>query len=839
MVAGGYMLLLLFIFRGLVQMRRLHSRFGIAFTGSVQLLLDLIMSLSVCALLGIRLNAVPWSILPFIIVVVGSESMLFMIRTITNTPLSLTMHARIAYGLSQVAGPITLTALSDIVLLLLLAWTVRIPAVLQFCLFTICTLVVDYFMQMTFFVTVLSIDMQRLELAEVLLQAPTAAPATPAAEPGKPPAPHAPYRPRSVISYVLSGMYALLHSRGVRSFRVSVLATAVLTPVLYYASDGKVAQFFARVLSSPFAAVAADSNIAPTALHDNPYGAFWASINPLHAPLVQMRVAPWSVLTLPQAALPTDARTPPGPWLEQLFFHRQGATLFLVFLFVVCPVAATMLVMSGVLRYLRKDTDLLESQHEKSDGTDAGLSALLPQPSKNAASSLRVHVEVLSDALHAAPVHLVGANGAWVVSADICNQLRATNDERGTSCALALLRTDAGAAPDGSRLSALYVHDVGNDEALVCLGQASGRVSVVHLPSWRLVLDVHRGPDGPLAPVQDVTVRHATLLTLHRDGAWWAWRDLAALAHKTAEPSGVPAYRLTTCLASDTAWAAVPLAQDDDAFGAVSAQGDLVVARMSAPGAEERLGAEVAARVQTRAVCRCALLLVAEADGTSTPPAPPIITPPRLASAPRHTEWLVAGDQDGVLHLWLDPHSEPVASLPLAEPCTDGAVHSIQRVSRAPSAPLLLVTTANRVWFVGVHANEPHLVLLHSWANARGIADVLPFAPAAPAWVLGVRRAATVHSDRSAARWEVWRMRLPSTDDAVPTHKTTHLEAMPLPLEQLIGASIDARLADACAEPPAQRPLLAARLGRMVRVEAPNPQWVLPYGSCLIAVSTS
>lgn len=82
-------------------------------------------------------------------------------------------------------------------------------------------------------------------------------------------------------------------------------------------------------------------------------------------------------------------------------------------------------------------------------------------------------------------------------------------------------------------------------------------------------------------------------------------------------------------------------------------------------------------------------------------------------------------------------------------------------------------------------------------------------------------------------------MRLPSTDDAVPTHKTTHLEAMPLPLEQLIGASIDARLADACAEPPAQRPLLAARLGRMVRVEAPNPQWVLPYGSCLIAVSTS
>lgn len=82
-------------------------------------------------------------------------------------------------------------------------------------------------------------------------------------------------------------------------------------------------------------------------------------------------------------------------------------------------------------------------------------------------------------------------------------------------------------------------------------------------------------------------------------------------------------------------------------------------------------------------------------------------------------------------------------------------------------------------------------------------------------------------------------MRLPSTDDAAPTQKTTHLEAMPLPLEQLIGASVDARLADASAEPLAQRPLLAARLSSMVRVDAPHPQWMLPYGSCLIAVSTS
>ena len=149
-----------------------------AFTGSVQLIIDLIMSLSLCALLGIRLTAVPWPILPFIIVVVGSETMLFVIHVVTNTPLSLTVNSRIAYGLSQVAGPITFSTATDVLLLGVIGYVVRNEAVTQFVLFTMCALVADYFMQMTFFITVLSIDIQRLELAEVLMQgtrAPSAA----------------------------------------------------------------------------------------------------------------------------------------------------------------------------------------------------------------------------------------------------------------------------------------------------------------------------------------------------------------------------------------------------------------------------------------------------------------------------------------------------------------------------------------------------------------------------------------------------------------------------------------------------------------------------------------
>lgn len=838
-VAGGYMTLLLFIFRGLVQMRRLHSRFGIAFTGSVQLLLDLIMSLSVCALLGIRLTAVPWSILPFIIVVVGSESMLFMIRTITNTPLSLTVHARIAYGLSQVAGPITLTALSDIVLLVLLASTVRIPAVLQFCLFTICTLVVDYFMQMTFFVTVLSIDMQRLELAEVLLQG-ASAPSAPAQDAAAQPAPHQPYRPRSAISYVMHGLHAVWRMRSVRSFRVSLLATVVLTTVFYFASDGKVGQLFARLAAAPFSAPDVDADAAAHAVDGSAYGALWSAINPARAALVRVSVEPWALVTLPATPALRGVHTPPGPWLEQLFFHRQGATLLLIFLFVVAPIAGTMLIMSFVLRYLRKDADRLESQHEDSDGTDTGLNALLPTPSRAPPTSLRVHVEALADALHPAPLHLVCADGAWTASADICNTLRVARADAASLRALATLRADARAAPDGSRVLAMGVRDDG-EAALVAVGQASGRVAVLRAPAWELLAEATDGPDGALAPVQHVGVHGDTLLTLHRDGQWLAWADALRVARGAA---GAPlvAHALTPRRASG-AWTSLPLDGDAE-LAAVSAQGDVALARVvdeRVADAGVRAAAEPLVHGMAPALCRCAVLLAGDAEETPAPsrgapgPVPP--TPPRSGVPARRAPWLVAGDQRGALHLWAEPGGAPAATLALAEPRADGAVLQLQRV-RGASAPMLVATTANRVWFVGVCVPAARLELLGSVENVRGVADVLPHAGgAAPAWVLGVRRAA-VRDEARAARWEVWRMRLPSWTPGRAA-ELPGAEPLALPLEQLIGAGIDARLTDASAEPPARRPLLAARLDRMVRVGTAGAAWVLPFGSCLVTISTT
>ena len=70
-----------------------------------------------------------------------------------------------AQGLAAAGLPITLTVVSDMLLMAVIASLTPVAAVREFCIFAILLLITDWFMQMTFFVTILSIDMQRLEVS--------------------------------------------------------------------------------------------------------------------------------------------------------------------------------------------------------------------------------------------------------------------------------------------------------------------------------------------------------------------------------------------------------------------------------------------------------------------------------------------------------------------------------------------------------------------------------------------------------------------------------------------------------------------------------------------------
>jgi hypothetical protein len=105
-------------------------------------------------------------ILPFMIIVVGVENINILVHAVVETSMDLPVRERVGRGLGTVGVSITLTLFAELCLLIIGAMT-TIPAVQEFCTFAIAAVIMDYLLQMTFFITVISIDIRRLELSDL------------------------------------------------------------------------------------------------------------------------------------------------------------------------------------------------------------------------------------------------------------------------------------------------------------------------------------------------------------------------------------------------------------------------------------------------------------------------------------------------------------------------------------------------------------------------------------------------------------------------------------------------------------------------------------------------
>jgi hypothetical protein len=161
------------------RMNGVHTRIGLTFTALVEIAASTITSLSVCALLRFKVTMVPWSLLPIVIVFVGAENMFNLVDAVTRTSITLPVKERIAEGLSRAGLSNTLKVLSYNSILGVIAF-LSAGTIRQFCTFAVVVLVAHWFLAHTFFLAVLSIDIQRLELNQLLRQDPSLAPATPA-----------------------------------------------------------------------------------------------------------------------------------------------------------------------------------------------------------------------------------------------------------------------------------------------------------------------------------------------------------------------------------------------------------------------------------------------------------------------------------------------------------------------------------------------------------------------------------------------------------------------------------------------------------------------------------
>lgn len=161
-----YSVVFLYISISVSKIEEVKSRVGLAFTAVLTLFWSVCISVGVCILFGLRATLDGRDVVPFIIVVIGLENILLITKSVISTPRELDVPLRIAKGLGQQGVAITRSLATQISLLMVSYLTFN-PSIQEFCLISILGLVNNFFLTMSFFLAILSIDLKRLELSDM------------------------------------------------------------------------------------------------------------------------------------------------------------------------------------------------------------------------------------------------------------------------------------------------------------------------------------------------------------------------------------------------------------------------------------------------------------------------------------------------------------------------------------------------------------------------------------------------------------------------------------------------------------------------------------------------
>ena len=124
------------------------------------------MSIGICTYFGLIPTLNGGEIFPYLIIFIGFENIVALTKSVVSTPFDLDVRYRIALGLKKESWLITKILSCELVVICCGFFTM-VPAIQEFCIFAYVGLLIDFFMQMIFFVTVLSIDIRRMELSDL------------------------------------------------------------------------------------------------------------------------------------------------------------------------------------------------------------------------------------------------------------------------------------------------------------------------------------------------------------------------------------------------------------------------------------------------------------------------------------------------------------------------------------------------------------------------------------------------------------------------------------------------------------------------------------------------
>jgi hypothetical protein len=163
----AYAMTLLYFMLSLSKLRAVKSRLGLTSAILVQIVCSVLSSFTLCAVFKVDLSKIPYFAYPLVVLAISVENSFRLINAVLMTPYDQTSSTRIGYAFGETAHVAVASRLQNLGILWGLS-PITFPGVAGFCTFTAIAILFDFFFLSTFFLSVLSIDVQRIELSEAL-----------------------------------------------------------------------------------------------------------------------------------------------------------------------------------------------------------------------------------------------------------------------------------------------------------------------------------------------------------------------------------------------------------------------------------------------------------------------------------------------------------------------------------------------------------------------------------------------------------------------------------------------------------------------------------------------
>ncbi|KAI8625357.1 sterol-sensing domain of SREBP cleavage-activation-domain-containing protein [Xylariaceae sp. FL1651] len=170
LLGSAYSLVVIYFLFSLSKLRAVKSKVGLMVTVVAQIALAIISSFTICAIFKIDLSRIPRFGYPVVIFSMSLENIFRLINAVILTPSENSASNRIGQAFGETAH-IALASVAQNLLILYGLSRVVSSGVSAFCTFAAIALIFDFFYLSTFFLSVLSVDVRRIELSDALARA--------------------------------------------------------------------------------------------------------------------------------------------------------------------------------------------------------------------------------------------------------------------------------------------------------------------------------------------------------------------------------------------------------------------------------------------------------------------------------------------------------------------------------------------------------------------------------------------------------------------------------------------------------------------------------------------